>query len=79
MVDFCTDVIKSTALCQGEISQHEWIDTKFGADIHGSQRMSLNDFSPGATIRLTFVILIEMSQQLLDMDTPPSHPPSDKF
>ncbi len=44
----------------------------FCTDIHDAQRMNPNDFdnplifSSCATMRLTFVVLSEMSQQLLD-------------
>lgn len=43
-----------------------WIAIKFSTDIHGSQKMYPTDFSFSATIRLTFVIFSEMSQQLLE-------------
>ncbi len=46
---------------------------KFGTDIHVSQRMNPNgfwkspNFSSRATMRLTFVVLSEMSQQWIVM------------
>ena len=45
---------------------------KFGTDIYKAQRMNPNDFGDpvtcfsSATVRLKFVVLSEMSKQLLD-------------
>ncbi len=45
-----------------------WIGTEFGADIHDPQMMNPNDLGnpSSATMRFTFVVLREISQQLLD-------------
>lgn len=39
----------------------------FYVDIHGAQRMNPADFFSGATCRVTFVILCEMPQLLVDI------------
>ncbi len=46
-----------------------WIGTKFCTGIHGSQMMcpaNFGDYSPGAHMRLIFMVLSEISQRLLD-------------
>ncbi len=55
----------NTTLVQTEIS-HQLLDgLPFYTDSHLLQRMNPTDFSSSATRRLTFVVLIEMSHQLL--------------
>ncbi len=54
----------STTLVQAEIST-ELSAVKFGTDIHCLQRMNPTNFSSSATMKLTFLVLSEMSWQLL--------------
>ena len=54
-------------LLQTEISQQQLGGLSFCTDIHDLQKMNPTDFPSSATMRLTFVFLSKMSQQLLQI------------
>lgn len=61
------------SLVQSNISTSNWwIAMKFCSEIHGSPRMTLNNLgdpltSSGTTMRLTFLVVIEISQKARDV------------